>query len=163
MHTYIHTHTHIHTYTHTHTQDVPDVRGDVVYAIPSFSVTMGAAKMFRIAWGLLFGLLSTASLATLSTAITSIASITSAGASVGASIGVASAASASMPLMPLMRFRLARGVLSAVLGGFAFDVRKNALLVEAGGAENPDNVFKFYMRVWNIFYGSYLLLPFYRL
>mmetsp|Transcript_27392 Transcript_27392/g.60655 ORF Transcript_27392/g.60655 Transcript_27392/m.60655 type:complete len:390 (-) Transcript_27392:586-1755(-) len=112
-------------------KDVPDIRGDVVYAIPSFSVTLGAARMFRIAWGILFGLLSAASFATLATTLT-----------------------ASTPT------RLARTVLSAVLGGFAFDVRSNAIKVEA---ENPDKVFKFYMRVWNIFYGSYLLLPFYRL
>jgi 4-hydroxybenzoate polyprenyltransferase len=31
-------------------KDVPDVRGDVEYKIPSFSVKLGAAKMFRCAY-----------------------------------------------------------------------------------------------------------------
>ena len=28
-------------------KDVPDIRGDVIYKIPSFSVKLGAVKMFR--------------------------------------------------------------------------------------------------------------------
>jgi len=111
-------------------KDVPDVKGDTQYAIPSFSVTVGAKKMFRVGWTLLVSLLSA----------TSVFSV------------VHASRIASSTLTQVTRY-----IAAAMLGIFAIDLRKRALKVEA---EDPDKVFSYYMHMWNIFYLCYALLPF---
>lgn len=109
-------------------KDVPDVKGDALYAIPTFSVKIGAAKVFRLSWTILVTLLAS----------TSIASVLFA-RSVTSGMG-----------------RVAKVVLAGGLAVMAWDVRRRALVVES---ESSEQVFSYYMYIWNIFYACYFLLP----
>jgi hypothetical protein len=46
---------------------------------------------------------------------------------------------------------------SLVLALFAADAARRGRVVDTN---SPDNIFSYYMYMWNIFYGCYLLLPF---
>ncbi len=48
---------------------------------------------------------------------------------------------------------------SAILTLFAIDAARRGKVVDT---TSPDNIFSYYMYMWNIFYGCYLLLPFLR-
>jgi homogentisate phytyltransferase / homogentisate geranylgeranyltransferase len=113
-------------------KDVPDVKGDALYSIPTFSVRVGAKRVFRISWLMLVSLLGGASVAT------------------AASIPAILSSTTSLTKV------LAKIALSTGLGGMAWDVRRRARQVET---DSDSEVFSFYMYVWNIFYACYLLLP----
>jgi len=104
-------------------KDVPDIEGDRTFAISSFSVQLGAARMFKTARHLLFGLL-------LCTAI----SITALAVRGG---------SRAPTFLPRI------GIAGALLT-LALQARSRALLVDA---EEPKQVFAFYMHLWNVFYA----------
>ncbi len=46
---------------------------------------------------------------------------------------------------------------SMVLSLFALDAARRGRVVDTS---SPENIFSYYMYMWNIFYGCYLLLPF---
>ena len=134
-------------------KDVPDIEGDTLYKISTFSVRIGGAKVFRydssfytlyvckecpsffnsFAWSLLAVLLSSSSLLAVYTLRLPLIA--------GSSLQTAS-----------------KAVLAICLSLLAFDVRRRALEVESKKSEGA-KVFSYYMYVWNIFYGCYLLLP----
>ncbi|CAM9346730.1 unnamed protein product [Ectocarpus fasciculatus] len=112
-------------------KDVPDVKGDRKFNIPSFSVVLGEIKLFAFARRLLTALLwSTA-------------------AALG--VGAKAAASASLPLTAA-----SRGIVSALALITGQLVRRRAVGVDP---EQPSQVYDFYMDLWKIFYLSYLFLP----
>jgi len=53
-------------------------------------------------------------------------------------------------------FLLSRGVISLALVGFASFVKAEAENVDA---KEPEEVFDYYMFIWNIFYACYVILP----
>lgn len=126
------------------------------------------ALSHRIAWGLLYNLLLTASGSALlysqllSPLITTISSTTLKMPLFGPlvaplltpAVGSLAATTAGSALTTATQYtRVALAVILWVLAG---DVRDRALQVEA---EKPDKVFAYYMHIWNIFYASYLMLP----
>lgn len=120
-------------------KDVPDIIGDRLFSIPSFSVQLGAARVFAFAWQLLFSLLSIGSIACFSAFLTPFM----AGQSMAGRTGAL----------------LSRLVAGMVLGFLGKDVRKRASVVKP---EDSASVFKYYMHLWNIFYACYAILPFLR-
>ena len=132
-------------------KDVPDIRGDLIYEIPSFSVKLGAKKMFRIAYRLLYSLLGVTSFITFFSYLTTssitgnflISSLTSSISKTFTS--VLQSTSSTMKLL-----------ISVIFFMMTYDVRSRAKKIEA---ENPDKVFSYYMHIWNIFYLCYLVLP----
>lgn len=52
--------------------------------------------------------------------------------------------------------KAAKLIISVSLALMAFDIRQRAIQVEA---DRSDEVFNFYMHIWNVFYRCYLLLP----
>ncbi|CAM9929656.1 unnamed protein product, partial [Ectocarpus sp. 8 AP-2014] len=114
-------------------KDVPDVEGDRMFNIPSFSVVLGETKLFAFARRLLTALLwSTA-------------------AALG--VGAKTAASASLPLTSGLRRVGLTSALALIAGQL---VRRRAAGVDP---EQPKQVYDFYMDLWKIFYLSYLFLP----
>lgn len=110
-------------------KDVPDVRGDEMFAIPSFSVKLGARRMFGAASRLLVALLT----------------------------GTAAASVVSALQPSLLRGVLAaRLVVATLLLGLAGDVQRRARLVDP---DQPSQVFNNYMHLWQVFYACYALLP----
>ena len=112
-------------------KDVPDIKGDKEFKIPSFSVKKGATKIFKLSWTLLLGLLWGSSLV-------SVAGFT-----------------ALSPSLNTPK-RVSRALFSILLAVFGFDVQKRARVVVPSDSKI---VFEFYMYVWNIFYACYLILP----
>jgi len=113
-------------------KDVPDVKGDALSNVRTFSVRLGQRRVF----GLMCRLLSGTFFA------------------VGASFLRGSLlARQSAPLL------IGRAVvgLSSVMAGVS--VQKEAAPVDA---EDPREVYNFYMHLWKLFYLSYLVLPFAR-
>lgn len=144
-------------------KDVPDIRGDLIYEIPSFSVKLGAKKMFRIAYRLLYSLLGITSFITFLSYITtssisgnflissltsSISTFTSLFSSLLLSKSIKSVLQSTSSTMKLL--------ISVIFFMMTYDVRSRAKKIEA---ENPDKVFSYYMHIWNIFYLCYLILP----
>ncbi|CBJ48519.1 tocopherol phytyltransferase [Ectocarpus siliculosus] len=112
-------------------KDVPDVEGDRMFNIPSFSVVLGETKLFAFARRLLTALLwSTAGVL---------------------GVGAKAAASASLPLTSGLR-----GLMSAVALIAGQLVRRRAAGVDP---KQPKQVYDFYMDLWKLFYLSYLFLP----
>ena len=110
-------------------KDVPDVRGDEMFAIPSFSVKLGARKMFDAASRLLVALLA----------------------------GTATAGLFAALQPSLTRGVIAaRLVIAALLLGLAGDVNRRARIVDP---DQPTQVFNNYMHLWLVFYACYALLP----
>ena len=50
----------------------------------------------------------------------------------------------------------AKIIISIALAVMALDIRQKAIQVEA---DRSEEVFNFYMHIWNVFYGCYFLLP----
>ena len=46
--------------------------------------------------------------------------------------------------------------LAAALSLLAIDIKKKAQFVDIN---KPDNIFSYYMHIWNVFYACYFLLP----
>lgn len=87
--------------------------------------------MHRFAWSMLFTLLASSSLASLLGV--KLVSFSKGYASKGAKI-----------------------IISIALAVMALDIRQKAIQVEA---DRSEEVFNFYMHIWNVFYGCYFLLP----
>ena len=120
-------------------KDVPDIEGDRKNNIASFSVQLGASAMFRIATGLLSALLA--------------ASAVGSWVAAGVAVSAASAVAKSSLAMTVVASRVALG---SALGALAVDVGQRASRVDTS---QPKEVFEYYMHVWKVFYGCYLLLP----
>lgn len=101
-------------------KDVPDIKGDALYRIPTFSVILGAKRVFRTAWLILVALLSAAS---------------------AASLG-------SIPWRAGAGLGLSTGLLSAALGILAVDVRRRALLVESESSEEAFSYYMYVWNVF---------------
>lgn len=117
-------------------KDVPDIQGDKMFQISSFSVKLGAKTMFDIAWRLLVFLLVTTSMGSISTLIVP---------------QIMNVSPAATRVTTICRITLA-----LVLNLFAIDVTKKANKVDI---DKPNMIFKYYMHIWNIFYACYFLLP----
>lgn len=159
-------------------KDVPDIRGDLIYKIPSFSVKLGAKKMFRIAYRLLYSLLGITSFITFLSFITTSSIATSIATSIststilnGNNLISSLISSVSLRFSSLFSSILLSKSIKSVLQNtslsmkllisilffiMTYDVRSRAKKIEA---ENPDKVFSYYMHIWNIFYLCYLILP----
>lgn len=112
-------------------KDVPDVLGDRAHEIRSLSVRQGPARVLQIATRILKLLLTVT----------------------GGSFllfGAQAAEAGSRPLATV------RGVLALMALLFLKALQHKEKKVDA---ENPQQVFDFYMFVWKIFYVSYVLLP----
>ncbi|CAM9376511.1 unnamed protein product [Choristocarpus tenellus] len=115
-------------------KDVPDVEGDRLFNIPSFSVVLGEAGMFKLARRLLTALLCGAG-------------------------GVLAAGSRAAAMAAMPGTALARGLVGVCALCAAQLVRQRSVGVDP---KNTLQVYKFYMFLWKIFYASYLFLPFAR-
>lgn len=120
-------------------KDIPDIVGDRLFSIPSFSVKLGAKRVFDFAWQLLFSLLSLSAFACSASVIPTLLHAGANKAVLGNS--------------------LSRVASSVVLFALSKDVKKRASVVKP---EDSDSVFKYYMQMWNIFYACYIILPFLR-
>jgi homogentisate phytyltransferase/homogentisate geranylgeranyltransferase len=112
-------------------KDVPDIKGDQLFDIPSFSVQLGSKKMFNIAKTILLGLLissALSSLVMLGLQYNTISNIT----------------------------KGCRVALSLILLAISADLGRKAMKVDT---DNSKQIFDYYMYVWVIFYACYLLLP----
>ncbi len=118
-------------------KDVPDVRGDALFGIRSFSVRLGQKAVLRLAVSLLLcnylaaaGMLAYAAWSALS--------------------------AAASPATLVVTRRLAVSVAMAASGWSVF--RKAREVV----AEDADDVYRYYMHLWRCFYIAYAWLPFAR-
>lgn len=114
-------------------KDVPDVSGDRANNINSFSVRRGEQFMLRLSCNLAVAMLY----------------------AVAAGVGASAAYCASGDALGAARKAVVAA--AAAAGGTSLLRRVRAVV-----ATEPGQVYKFYMRLWQIFYGSYLLLPFAR-
>lgn len=113
-------------------KDVPDVKGDRIFSIQSFSVRFGARRAFEAAWRLLVALLGGSGVGVL--ALAAVAGVRDGG-----------------PLKLATRV-----LLGGALNGLAWDVWRRSVNVDP---DNSQLVFSNYMSLWNTFYACYLLLP----
>ena len=115
-------------------KDTPDVAGDQKFNIPSFSVKLGASRMFGFSWKLLFFLLSSTSL--------------------GFTLKFLHSYSTSTNIVKLYRV-----ICAAAFTLLANNVKVRAEMVDCNESKS---IFQYYMHIWNIFYFCYFLLPFVR-
>lgn len=112
-------------------KDVPDVKGDALSNVRTFSVRLGPSRIFAAMHRLL----------------------TATFVGVGACFFRGALAPTGLPTMAVRVGRTVAGV-SALLAGLS--VQKEAAPVDA---EDPKEVYNFYMHLWKLFYLSYLVLP----
>jgi homogentisate phytyltransferase/homogentisate geranylgeranyltransferase len=111
-------------------KDVPDVKGDDLSNVRTFSVQLGPKRVYRWMQQLITNLFWAVGLAFVR----------------GAIVGT--------PSTNLVRLgRVIVGIVSIVAG---FSVQRKAAPVDP---ENPKEVYQFYMHLWKLFYFSYLVLP----
>lgn len=121
-------------------KDVPDLKGDQISNIRTFTVRIGPQKIFHAMRRLLFLLLTSTSLAF--------------------AWGSATAAlSNPITSSPSSLLAIYRGCIAAVALAVAIQSRTKGLQVNA---QDGKEVYNYYMYLWNIFYQSYLVLPFAR-
>lgn len=115
-------------------KDVPDVLGDEVHGLRSLSVRLGPDRVFRLASGILLGLLGATTLAF------------GAGSVLAAGVGGA-----------LAPWTLSCRLLLTIVAFSSYRFVK----VQGEGVDTRDSksVFNFYMQTWKVFYSSYLCLP----
>jgi homogentisate phytyltransferase/homogentisate geranylgeranyltransferase len=111
-------------------KDVPDVKGDDLSNVRTFSVRLGPKRVYRWMQQLLKSLFWGVGIAFMR----------------GAMVGTAST-------LPVRVGRVIVGIASMLAG---FSVQKEAEPVDP---ENPKEVYGFYMHLWKLFYFSYLVLP----
>lgn len=112
-------------------KDIPDIIGDKLFNIPSFSVQLGSKKMFDIAKTILLGLLvssASSSLVMLGLQYNIISNVT----------------------------KICRASLSLILFAISADLGRKTLKIDT---DNSKQIFDYYMYVWVVFYACYLLLP----
>lgn len=112
-------------------KDVPDVAGDSLASIKTFSVRIGQTRIFQITKRLLASLFFTFGAGFMNAALTA-------------------------PDLSLILCRIAVGI-SAFWA--CFSVNKQAAGVNP---EDSEDVYRYYMHLWKLFYFSYLVLPFAR-
>jgi homogentisate phytyltransferase/homogentisate geranylgeranyltransferase len=117
-------------------KDVPDIKGDQMSNIRTFTVRIGQKRIFHAMRRLLFGLLISTS--------------------IGFAWGSCISAAAHTKNYWLV---LSRGALSGIAMWAAISSRQKGLKVNA---EVGQEVYSYYMSLWNLFYQSYLALPFAR-
>jgi homogentisate phytyltransferase/homogentisate geranylgeranyltransferase len=120
-------------------KDVPDLKGDQISNIRTFTVRIGPQKIFHSMRRLLFLLLSSTSIAF--------------------AMGSASAFNPSASASPLPTVALSRACISVWALCMALQSRRKGLNVDA---QDGKEVYNYYMYLWKIFYQSYLVLPFAR-
>jgi homogentisate phytyltransferase/homogentisate geranylgeranyltransferase len=113
-------------------KDVPDVKGDAISNVRTFSVRLGQKRVFGVMHRLLTTLLVGVGVSFFR----------------GAIVGAANAS----PTVTVGG-RILVGVSSLLAGG---SVQREAAPVDP---EDPKQVYKFYMHLWKLFYLSYLVLP----
>jgi homogentisate phytyltransferase / homogentisate geranylgeranyltransferase len=111
-------------------KDVPDVKGDHLSNVRTFSVRLGPARVYRWMQQLLTTLFWGVGLALFR----------------GAAVGTTSE-------VWVRGGRVIAGLCSVLAG---FSVKRKAAPVDP---ENPKEVYQFYMYLWKLFYLSYLVLP----
>jgi homogentisate phytyltransferase/homogentisate geranylgeranyltransferase len=126
-------------------KDVPDIVGDRIANIRTFSVRVGAKRMLQIGTKLLEALLYGTGIALIMTATTS-------------PTAMGTTTSATTPLLLQLRNpgRLGTGIAAMVAG---FSVRKKASAVDP---QSSSQVYQYYMYLWKLFYLAYAALPFSR-
>jgi homogentisate phytyltransferase/homogentisate geranylgeranyltransferase len=120
-------------------KDVPDLKGDQISNIRTFTVRIGPQKIFHAMRRLLFLLLSSTSMAF--------------------AWGTASALHLSSSASSLSTLALSRACISLLALYMALQSRRKGLNVNA---QDGKEVYNYYMYLWKIFYQSYLVLPFAR-
>jgi homogentisate phytyltransferase/homogentisate geranylgeranyltransferase len=120
-------------------KDVPDLKGDQISNIRTFTVRIGPQKIFHAMRRLLFLLLSSTSIAF--------------------AWGAASALHLSSSAASLSPLALSRASISLLALYMALQSRRKGLHVNA---QDGNEVYNYYMYLWKIFYQSYLVLPFAR-
>ena len=116
-------------------KDVPDVKGDQVSNIRTFSVRLGPARVFGAMRYLLAGLFY----------------------GVGGVFGRRAVVLAVSGGSSSARVTAARVLTAAVALAFGWSVQKESRNVDPTDSKQ---VYQFYMHLWKLFYGSYLVLPF---
>lgn len=124
------------------TKDVPDVRGDEIANVRTFSVRLGQKAVFSGMHRLLTSLFIVVGGAFIR------------GAYMATTTAATTSASSSLTVVRLGRALVA---LSAFLAGWS--VQREAAPVDP---TNPKEVYEFYMHLWKLFYLSYFVLPFAR-
>jgi len=150
-------------------KDVPDVKGDLKFNIRSFSVRVGAKRMFEVAWRTLLALLSSSALgiflslflpffSSVSPSVSSTNLLLQPTVSSSSSTSICSICSYISSLISLHSCSvwISRLFSFVMLSVFAWDVQDRAKKIEV---EDTSSVFDFYMYIWKIFYACYLLLP----
>lgn len=118
-------------------KDTPDVEGDRLFSIPSFSVKRGAKPMFKFSLAALCSLL-----------------FGTGGAFISHSQVLHSASTLSTCT------KSTRIAIGSILVALAMDLIRRYKIVDK---KNPESIFDCYMHVWNVFYMCYVLLPFVRI
>ena len=116
-------------------KDVPDIKGDTISNISTFTVQIGPKRIFHAMRRLLFGLLTSTSMAF-------------------AWGSVAAVAASKNYWLALSRMSISIWALWAGVSS-----RQKGLHVNA---DDGQEVYSYYMSLWNLFYQSYLVLPFAR-
>eukprot|EP01035_Chromulina_nebulosa_P025720 gene25720-33586_t len=111
-------------------KDIPDVHGDKIFNIISFSVKFGQQAMFRFASNLLVGLLSLTGFGIITQVFSKL--ITSYQA-------------------------ISRLVIGSSLLGISYNIYNKSNTIDV---KQENIVFDYYMYIWKIFYICYILLPF---
>jgi homogentisate phytyltransferase / homogentisate geranylgeranyltransferase len=110
-------------------KDVPDVLGDKVSNVRTFSVRVGPERVFHISRAILTGLFSVCSAGFLQLAFTA----------------------GKNPLLAACRLFIA---LCSVVAAVSVNLQSNQV-----DPKSPSQVYEYYMHLWKIFYLSYLVLP----
>jgi len=109
-------------------KDVPDIKGDRVFGINTFSVRVGTSFVLRSCYAFL-------------SLITSAA---------GIGLGISGYLASKYNSMDATR----RGVISLLAILAAFNISSKGSLIDP---DDPDAVYRFYMSVWKYFYLAYLV------
>ena len=133
-------------------KDIPDVKGDKMNNISSFSVKVGPSRMFSIAWKMLAALLNISGIATLINTLSNINVNSLNNLNIMNMSSISSSISSSSSSMRIIGQLIASISLLALGNDVTTQAKK--VNADASGA-----VFQYYMRIWNIFYACYLIIP----
>ena len=118
-------------------KDVPDVLGDKISDIRTFSVRVGPQRIFHAARRILTGLFAFTGLSMVRMAV----------------VTAKASSSSTTTTAPLVASRLVTAACAVAAG---LSVRQQSAAVDP---ENPGQVYQYYMHLWKIFYLCYLILP----
>jgi homogentisate phytyltransferase / homogentisate geranylgeranyltransferase len=134
-------------------KDIPDIVGDRLFSVKSFSVRLGAKRMFALTQKLLHSLLVLGS--------------------IGCLLGVMASLAGLFPsLLPLIlvnntfilksgnfTIMFCRALSTVFFALMSQDVQRRAIHVKP---EISQSIYEYYMHLWTVFYASYAVLPFIR-